>query len=235
MFKHLLSFLSIVFIGIFYLHLQPPGEVLGESIEAPEIIPVEQPIRTESRFGFKYETTTDIIPRQVITRDNPDREYGDDTTIQEGSDGKRTKTIKITFFEGEEFSREITRTEVIDSVDKIIDHGTKIVWHTLNTPDGEIQYWRKMRVYATHYDSHCPGCDEWTAIGMRAGYGVIAVDPRVIKLRSQVYVPGYGKAVAGDTGGAIKGNIIDLGFEDAHTAGWHAQYVDIYLLDKAPN
>jgi 3D (Asp-Asp-Asp) domain-containing protein len=91
-----------------------------------------------------------------------------------------------------------------------------------------------MRVYATHYDSRCLGCNETTAIGMRAGKGVIAVDPSVIKMRSNVYVPGYGKAVAGDTGGAIKGNIIDLGFDDARTAGWSARYVDIYLIDKAP-
>jgi 3D (Asp-Asp-Asp) domain-containing protein len=87
-----------------------------------------------------------------------------------------------------------------------------------------------MRVYATHYDQHCPGCNEWTAIGMRAGKGVIAVDPTVIKMRSKVYIPGYGMAIAGDTGGAIKGNIIDLGFDDARTAGWSARFVDIYLL-----
>ena len=97
-------------------------------------------------------------------------------------------------------------------------------------PSGEIKYWKKMRVYATHYDSRCPGCNEWTAIGMRAGKGVIAVDPMVIKLRSKVYIPGYGMAVAGDTGGAIKGNVIDLGFDDARTAGWRAKFVDIYLL-----
>ena len=65
---------------------------------------------------------------------------------------------------------------------------------------------------------------------MRQGKGVIAVDPKVIKLRSKLYVPGYGHAVAGDTGGAIKGNIIDLGFEDARTAGWSARFVDIYLV-----
>ena len=65
---------------------------------------------------------------------------------------------------------------------------------------------------------------------MRAGKGVIAVDPKVIKLRSKVYIPGYGMAVAGDTGGAIKGNIIDLGFDDAKTAGWKARFIDIYLL-----
>ena len=57
-----------------------------------------------------------------------------------------------------------------------------------------------------------------TATGMKAQYGVIAVDPRVIPLGSRVYVESsdggkswvYGFAIAGDTGGAIKGNRIDL-------------------------
>jgi 3D (Asp-Asp-Asp) domain-containing protein len=40
----------------------------------------------------------------------------------------------------------------------------------------------------------------------------VAVDPRVIPLRSRLYVEGYGLAIAGDTGRAIKGNRIDLGF-----------------------
>lgn len=120
--------------------------------------------------------------------------------------------------------------EITEPKDKKILRGTKIVWKTLQTPDGEIKYWKKMRVYATHYDQHCLGCNEWTAIGMRAGKGVIAVDPKVIKMRSKVYIPGYGVAIAGDTGGAIKGNIIDLGFDDAKTAGWSARFVDIYLL-----
>lgn len=49
-----------------------------------------------------------------------------------------------------------------------------------------------------------------TATGMRAAYGVVAVDPRVIPLGTHVYVEGYGFAIAADTGGAIKGNRIDL-------------------------
>ena len=39
---------------------------------------------------------------------------------------------------------------------------------------------------------------------------VISVDPSVIPLGSKVYVEGYGEAIAGDTGGAIKGNRIDV-------------------------
>lgn len=54
---------------------------------------------------------------------------------------------------------------------------------------------------------HLPGR---TASGLPVGVGVIAVDPSVIPLGTRVFVPGYGPAVAADTGTAIKGNIIDL-------------------------
>jgi len=49
-----------------------------------------------------------------------------------------------------------------------------------------------------------------TASGLPVGPGIIAVDPNVIPLGTRVYVPGYGEAVAADTGSAVKGNIIDL-------------------------
>ena len=53
-----------------------------------------------------------------------------------------------------------------------------------------------------------------TATGIKATWGVVAVDPKVIPLGSRVYVPGYGFAIAADTGGAIKGSKIDLCMED---------------------
>ncbi|MDO8638351.1 MAG: G5 domain-containing protein [Candidatus Daviesbacteria bacterium] len=189
------------------------------------------PIKTQSRFEEKLLEDAEVIKKKTVFKDDPEIEAGTDTVLEEGLDGKKTTITKITYYEGKEYSREIVGTEITEAKDKIISRGTKIVWKILQTPDGEIKYWKKMRVYATHYDSHCPGCDEWTSIGMKQGKGVIAVDPKVIKYRTRLYVPGYGPAVAGDTGGAIKGNIIDLGFEDAKTAGWKAKFVDIYLID----
>lgn len=227
-------YLGIILITILTLYAknlwQAPA-ILGESTPSPtETLPVNQPITTESSFTEKLEEEVEVISKRVVYEDDPETEAGEEKIIDEGEDGKKVKIIKITFHYGEKYNREIVSVETTPPKDKKILRGTKIVWRSLQTPDGEIKYWKKIRVYATHYDAHCAGCNETTAIGLRAGKGVIAVDPSVIPLRSKVYIPGYGLAIAGDTGGAIKGSIVDLGFDDAKTSGWTARFVDIYLL-----
>jgi 3D (Asp-Asp-Asp) domain-containing protein len=69
--------------------------------------------------------------------------------------------------------------------------------------------------------------------GMRAGYGVVAVDPRLIPLRSKLYISGYGFAIAGDTGGAIKGHRIDLGQNTLRAASdVGRRHVHVYVLES---
>ncbi len=103
---------------------------------------------------------------------------------------------------------------------------------SIKTPQGTFKYSSKLSVFATSYDPNCYGCSGTTALGLKAGYGVIAVDPKVIPLGSKVYVPGYGVAIAGDTGGAIKGNVVDLGFDSIKTGWWSSRQTDIYLLSQ---
>lgn len=73
---------------------------------------------------------------------------------------------------------------------------------------------KEMTVSATAYTAYCAGCSGITRTGIdlrsNPNQKVIAVDPSVIPLGSKVWVEGYGTAIAGDTGGAIKGNKIDL-------------------------
>lgn len=216
---------------IFAKNFWPVSPVIKvEASEQTNTLPVSQPVITESRFEEKLEEQVESISKKTTYQDDPEMEVGEEKVLDEGEDGEKIKIIKTTFYEGKEYSKEIESIELTPAKDKKIAKGTKIIWKIFDSPDGEIKYWRKLRVYATHYDSRCPGCNETTATGMRAGKGVIAVDPKVIPLRSKVYIPGYGIAVAGDTGGSIKGNIIDLGFDDARSAGWTAHFVDIYLL-----
>ncbi len=75
-----------------------------------------------------------------------------------------------------------------------------------------------LEMVATAYTAGCAGCSGFTATGFRAGHGIVAVDPRVIPLGTKLYIPGYGFAIAGDTGGAIIGHRIDLGFDSLSDA-----------------
>jgi 3D (Asp-Asp-Asp) domain-containing protein len=88
-----------------------------------------------------------------------------------------------------------------------------------------------IHMIATAYTAGCYGCSGITASGLRAGFGIIAVDPSVIPLGTKVFIPGYGRAIAGDTGGAIVGNRVDLGMNhlaDALRFGRRA--MTVYVL-----
>jgi resuscitation-promoting factor RpfB len=75
-----------------------------------------------------------------------------------------------------------------------------------------------LQMVATAYTADCIGCSGVTAIGRPAGHGIVAVDPSVIPLGTQLFIPGYGLAIAGDTGGSIHGYRIDLGFNSLRDA-----------------
>ncbi|MDX6486161.1 MAG: hypothetical protein QOF43_1314, partial [Gaiellaceae bacterium] len=69
-----------------------------------------------------------------------------------------------------------------------------------------------------------------TATGLPVGPGVVAVDPSVIPLGTRLTIPGYGEGVAADTGGAVRGNTIDLWFSTlADARAWGRRTVTITL------
>lgn len=94
------------------------------------------------------------------------------------------------------------------------------------------QYKSKLTMFATAYSPEDPGCGTRTSAGFRAGYGVVAVDPKVIPMHTRLYIEGYGYAIAGDIGGIIKGNRIDLGFptrKEVHKFG--SKNLTVYIID----
>lgn len=95
---------------------------------------------------------------------------------------------------------------------------------------------REFYVSATAYTAFCTGCSGITATGIdlkaNPHLKVIAVDPSVIPLGSKVWIEGYGYAIAGDTGGAIKGNKIDIFMADRSAAlAFGRKQVKIKILD----
>ncbi|MFC0524631.1 LysM peptidoglycan-binding domain-containing protein [Pontibacillus salicampi] len=89
---------------------------------------------------------------------------------------------------------------------------------------------------ATAYTANCDGCSGVTATGIDLNANpnkkVIAVDPDTIPLGSEVYVEGYGKAVAGDIGGDIQGNRIDVFMKNHSEAiNFGRQTVEVTVLD----
>lgn len=104
--------------------------------------------------------------------------------------------------------------------------------NVVETSYGAINYSNVMSMEATAYLPTDGSGSGITATGVRATYGVVAVDPRVIPLGSKVYIPGYGVALAADTGGAIKGYKIDLCMESyAECMQFGRRNVTVYVLE----
>jgi len=119
----------------------------------------------------------------------------------------------------------------------VADAGTKdtIVAAIVPTPppasDG-----KEMLVTATAYTAYCTGCSGTTAYGIdlrsNPNQKVIAVDPKLIPLGTKVWVEGYGEAIAGDIGGAIKGNKIDVFIPSYNNAmEWGVKKVKLKVLN----
>ncbi len=98
------------------------------------------------------------------------------------------------------------------------------------TPDGELQCARTMNVWATWYTGDSASGGGTTATGTTVRKGAVAVDPNVIPLGTRMYIPGYGYGVAEDTGGAVIGNIIDLGYGPNDVMDWRSGWLEICIL-----
>lgn len=94
---------------------------------------------------------------------------------------------------------------------------------------------KTIKMSSTAYTANCKGCSGITKTGLNLrknpSLKVIAVDPKIIPLGSKVWVEGYGIAVAGDVGSAIKGKKIDIFMSKKSTAkNWGRKTVTVKLL-----
>ncbi len=180
------------------------------------------------------------IPFETEYRPNSQLEIDNQQVEHWGTPGTLSRSLRVRYENGIEVSRTTAREWVEKPPqNRIISYGTKIVPRQLVTPDGTFTYWRKIRVLATAYTAATCGKSRSdptygiTRVGWRARKGVIAVDPNVIALFTEMYVPGYGRGTAADTGGMIKGLHVDLCYDEDNLVHWW-KWVDVYLLGSPP-
>jgi len=195
-----------------------------------------QVVRVREEFAIEEES----IPFETVWRADPELEIDHRRLAQKGEEGLKRWLIHIRYENGQEKERVVINEWVAkEPTTKVIAYGTKIVVREMETPEGPIRYWRKIRMLATSYTAATSGKSRdhprygMTSLGWKATKGVIAVDPRVISLGTKMYVPGYGFGTAADTGGAVKGRHIDLAYDEDSLVLWF-KWVDVYLLEPVP-
>lgn len=187
--------------------------VPNQTIEVIRVTKKE--IQIETPIPYMTENTTDNTLEKGLTR-----------TLRSGQNGVARDTVQITYNDGVEVERNVLNSATISQpINALVAVGniTSISRGGLN-----IDFSKAMVVHTSAYTYSGRN----TATGLKPAVGLVAVDPSVIPLGTRLYIEGYGYATAADTGGAIKGNRIDVFMEDrAQCLSWGRRTVKAYILN----
>ncbi|MBK8900456.1 MAG: DUF348 domain-containing protein [Anaerolineaceae bacterium] len=192
------------------------------------------------RVTEDFRLVDEPIPYQTLWQASNQLDLDTTALISAGVPGLKRQRVRVRYENGVEVSQAVDGEWVAQQpVNQVIGYGTNISVRIIDTPEGPLEYWRVVRMRVTAYTAASSGKAPdhpnygITASGVPAGTGVVAIDRSVVPFRSYVYVPGYGKAFAGDTGGGVRGRWIDLGYDEDEYVSWNG-YVDVYYLTPVP-
>ncbi|SMO49227.1 3D domain-containing protein [Melghirimyces algeriensis] len=179
------------------------------------------------------------IDYPVKEKEDPKIPKGEKKVVQKGEKGKVIYEVTALFINGKSMVTDKKKIDEVKPVPQIVKVGSKEAVEASAEKKEDTQlssgsriaglkYKRTLSMQATGY-THTGNP---TASGNMPSRGTIAVDPSVIPLGTKLYIPGYGRGVAQDTGGAVNGNIIDLFFETREEAiQWGRRSVTVYILE----
>ena len=195
----------------------------------PDAVITEDTTVSVDAVTYGTVNVTEAIPFETRYVDVQTIPRGSTRVDQAGQNGVRTYEYQITYLNGVEMDRALAREYVSQNpTEQVITRG---VGGTLTVGGKTYNYSYYIDCRATVYTG-----GGTTASGMPASERCIAVDPRVIPLGTQVYISGsycdVGFRTAADTGGSIKGNIIDIYFEtgNPYLGGWGWRDMRVYLF-----
>jgi 3D (Asp-Asp-Asp) domain-containing protein len=176
------------------------------------------------------EQVEDPIP--IVHQSDANLEKGVEQMASEGKTGTKQITVKHYFADGQEVKSEVIgETVLVPAQPQVIHVGSR---ETVQTSRGNMRFRRIAYMEASAYHPNDGSGSGITATGVRARYGIVAVDPDVIPLGTRLYIPGYGLALAADTGGAIVGDKIDLCMEDYDEAyAFGRRTMKVYILSDS--
>ena len=175
-------------------------------------------------------TVDQEIPVQVIRQKDDTMAQGEEEVVQVGQPGTERVQVETLYNNGTAIrTNELSKSVMTNMVPTIIKEGTREVTTSRNVSG------RASRSIVMEASAYLAGDGDGagiTATGIPAVRGVVAVDPDVIPLGTRLFIPGYGEAVAADTGGAIVGNRIDLVMDSYGEAmDFGRRDVTVYVLD----
>jgi uncharacterized protein YabE (DUF348 family) len=194
-----------------------------------------------TRVNEEIEVSEEIAPFETVYVADPNLAIDTQQVVNSGAEGVTRTRYRVRYENGQETARTLEDTWVAQQpAERVIAYGQQIEPRSLTAADGtQVTYWRHIRMLASSYSANTAGVSPdksyygRTYTGDRMRFGIVAVDPSVIPLRSQVYVPDYGVGDALDTGSAIRARRIDLGYDDSNLELWN-RWVDVYLLWPPP-
>lgn len=202
-------------------------------------IPLDSPLVAGMQISIVRRTeqivmTEEELPFETVTRQSENLPLGSTEVVQSGEAGLKEVRRRVLLEDGRTVSSEVIEEKVIrEPVSQIMAYGTQGV---VSRGGQDYRYTQEVTMTATGYTAgkeSNPDGNGLTYTGARAVRGVVAVDPRVIPLYTRLYIEGYGPAIALDTGGAIKGNKIDLCFDTvAEALEWGIRPVKVYILSE---
>ena len=174
--------------------------------EQEEEIPNESPI---------VEEMSSTEPTAIAINENGQIKLSEDDELTKAFAEVVENSLSLDLSETVEAPFEkVSPVEEVPPVDEISPVEELPLENLVETARGYVPYTQMFGMEATAYLPTDGSAEGITAMGIPATYGIVAVDPDVIPLGTRVYIPGYGEALAADTGGAIYGYKIDLCMED---------------------
>lgn len=220
-------------------------DTVGVTVSETDILshPLDTVIKDDAKITVTRVTTDTVTEYETVKyttkKVKTDDLYVGETKVEtEGENGKIEYVYSVTYTDGEETERTlVSKTVVKEAVEKTVLVGTKVKSSFKKTSSTPKTYKKVIAMSASAYTYGNDGGNV-TATGIATCRGIVAVDPRVIPLGTKLYIESedgkyiYGTAVASDTGGAIKGNRIDLFVEsERECRAFGRRTVNVYILD----